>query len=129
MAIVYLDCYPVHTGEAFRCYVWQKFPYIILCFVPANCTPVFHSKQNCQCTDVTRSGTGKMQPADVGLNWVIKHRLKQAQINYLVKAHQQQLSNELTPEQVKISISLPELRDASVAGIVEVYDFMTGPTR
>jgi hypothetical protein len=69
-----------------------------------------------------------MQPVDVGLNQVIKHRLKQAQMNYLVKAHQQQLSNGLTPEQVKISISLPELRDASVAGIVEVYDFMTGPT-
>jgi hypothetical protein len=64
-----------------------------------------------------------MQPADVGLDRVIKHRLKQAQMNYIVKAHQQQLSNGLIPEQVKISISLPELCD-----IVEVYDFMTGPT-
>ena len=32
--IVYLDCYPVHSGEF---WVYDKFPFIILCFVPANC--------------------------------------------------------------------------------------------
>ena len=69
-----------------------------------------------------------MQPADVGLNRVIKHRLKQSQMQYLVEAHQQQIAGNLTPEQVKFSVSLPVLRDASVAGLVEVYDFMTGPT-
>ena len=68
-----------------------------------------------------------MQPADVGLNQVIKHRLKQSQMQYLVEAHQKQIVNGLTPEQVKFSISLPVLRDASVAGLVEVYDFMIGP--
>lgn len=36
-AILYIDCYPVHTGEGFRTYVWDKHPYIILIFVPANC--------------------------------------------------------------------------------------------
>ena len=68
-----------------------------------------------------------MQPADVGLNRVIKHRLKQSQMQYLVEAHQKQIANGLTPEQVKFSISLPVLCDASVAGLVEVYDFITGP--
>ncbi|KAK1220285.1 hypothetical protein PQX77_016950, partial [Marasmius sp. AFHP31] len=47
-AILYIDCYPVHTGEEFRSYVFQDFPNIFLVFVPANCT-----------------GIG--QPADVGL--------------------------------------------------------------
>ena len=37
MAIVFLDCYPVHMGEEFQCYIWDKFPFIILCFVPVNC--------------------------------------------------------------------------------------------
>jgi UDP-N-acetylglucosamine transferase subunit ALG13 len=69
-----------------------------------------------------------LQPADVGLNRVIKHCLKQSQMQYLVEAHQQQIADGLTPEQVKFSVSLPVLRDASVAGLVEVYDFMTGPT-
>lgn len=74
------------------------------------------------------SGTGQLQPADVGLNRVIKHRLKQAQMQYLVESHQKQIADGLKPEQVKFTTSLPALRDASVAGIVEVYDFMTGPT-
>ena len=37
LMIVYLDCYPVHAGEGFRFWVYEKFPFIILCFVPANC--------------------------------------------------------------------------------------------
>jgi len=37
MVIVYLDCYPVHAGENFRFYVSDMHPYIILCFVLANC--------------------------------------------------------------------------------------------
>lgn len=36
-AIIYLDCYPVHTGQEFRSYVIQEFPHVILCFVPAGC--------------------------------------------------------------------------------------------
>ncbi|KAG1802170.1 uncharacterized protein HD556DRAFT_1304341 [Suillus plorans] len=95
-AIVYLDCYPVHTSQDFRTYVWEKYP----------------------CT-------GKFQPADVGLNRVIKHRLKQNQVNFLVEAHSNQISRRLVPEQVKFTTSLPVLRDASVAALVDVYDFMT----
>jgi hypothetical protein len=44
MAIVYLDCYPVHTGEEFHYYVWEKHPYIILYFVPANCKFILKDK-------------------------------------------------------------------------------------
>jgi UDP-N-acetylglucosamine transferase subunit ALG13 len=69
-----------------------------------------------------------LQPADVRLNQVIKHCLKQSQMQYLVEAHQQQITDGLTSEQVKFSVSLPVLCDASVAGLVEVYDFMMGPT-
>ena len=69
-----------------------------------------------------------MQPADIGLNCIIKYWLKQAQMQYLVDTHQKQITSGLTPEQVKFSTSLPKLRDASVAGIVDVYDFMTGAT-
>ena len=61
----------------------------------------------------------------MGLNRVIKHRLKQSQLRYLIDIHQVQIASGLTPEQVKISTSLPVLRDATVAGLMEVYDFMT----
>ncbi|KAJ3791995.1 hypothetical protein GGU11DRAFT_819129 [Lentinula aff. detonsa] len=36
-AILFIDCYPVHTGEEFRVYVFKDFPHIFLIFVPANC--------------------------------------------------------------------------------------------
>ena len=49
-------------------------------------------------------------------------------MRYLVDSHQTQIASGLAPEQVKFTTSLPALRDASVAGVVEVYDFMTGPT-
>ncbi|KAH0833098.1 hypothetical protein J3R83DRAFT_12091 [Lanmaoa asiatica] len=44
------------------------------------------------------SRTGIFQPADVGLNRVIKHRLKQHQTEYLVETHQQQINSGLTAE-------------------------------
>ena len=49
-------------------------------------------------------------------------------MQFLVDSHQTQIAAGLTPNDVKFSTSLPVLRDATVAGIVDVYDFMTGPT-
>ena len=83
----------------------------------------------CLTSSLVLLGTGIFQPADVGLNCVIKHRLKQHQTEYLVNSHQKQIDSGLTTEQVKFTTSLPVLRDASVAGIVAVYDFMMGPFR
>ena len=63
----------------------------------------------------------------MGLNQVIKHRLKQHQTQYLVDSHQQQMKSGLTADQVKFTTSLPVLRDVSVAGVLSVYDIMTRP--
>jgi hypothetical protein len=68
---------------------------------------------------------GKAQPADAGLSRVIKHWLKQSQLRYLVDTDRKQVATGLTAEQVKFSTSLPELWNASVAGIVEVYGSTT----
>ncbi|KAF9001702.1 hypothetical protein BDQ17DRAFT_1195687, partial [Cyathus striatus] len=46
--ILYIDCYPVHAGKPFCLFIFNEHKYIILIFVPCNCTPIF-------------------QPADVGL--------------------------------------------------------------
>ena len=71
---------------------------------------------------------GKVQPANVGLNRVIKHQLKQSQLKYLIETYRKQVDTGLTAEQVKFLTSLPELWNASVAGIVEVYNFLNSPT-
>ncbi|KAK1226816.1 hypothetical protein PQX77_010198 [Marasmius sp. AFHP31] len=102
--ILYIDCYPVHTGEEFRTYVFRDFPNIFLIFVPANCT-----------------GIG--QPADVGLQRVLKHLIRQDNLNYLVDSHTRDLEQGLTPAQIKCTTSLPALRDASVQPCVNAYNF------
>jgi hypothetical protein len=63
----------------------------------------------------------------MGLNHVIKHWLKQSQMQFLIETYQAQIATGLTPEKVKYSTSLLVLHDATVSGIVDVYDFMTSP--
>ena len=55
------------------------------------------------------------------------HRIKQYQTEYLMATHQEQINSGLTTEQVKFTTSLLVLRNASVDGIVRVYEFTTGP--
>ncbi|KAG7099906.1 hypothetical protein E1B28_001705 [Marasmius oreades] len=107
-AILFIDAYPVHTGKDFRVYIYDDHPNIILIFVPANCT-------------------GKFQPADVGLQRPIKHSLKQELFRWMAGVHKEQLANGVQAEDFKLTTSYPALRDASVAGIVKVYDWMKGP--
>ncbi len=64
--IIFIDIYPVHTSKDFMGYVYNEHPFIILVFVPGNCT-------------------GAFQPADVGLQWVSKHHLKQTLFKFLVE--------------------------------------------
>jgi hypothetical protein len=104
-AILLLDAYPVHTGEAFRAYVFEDHPNIVLLFIPANCTGIF-------------------QPADVGLQRPTKHILKRELFQYIVDYHQSETATGVAAEDVKISTSYPVLRNASVAGLVTAYDFM-----
>ncbi|KAJ7576481.1 hypothetical protein C8J56DRAFT_1062186 [Mycena floridula] len=96
MVVIYVDIYPVHTGQAFRSFVFNKHPNIVL---------------------------GIFQPADVGIQRIAKHHLKQ----YIVGEQQKEIDKGIDPDSVKLSTSLPKLRGASVAGLVELYDFMNGP--
>ncbi|KAF4590471.1 hypothetical protein EYR38_009772 [Pleurotus pulmonarius] len=106
--ILYIDCYPVHTGEEFRAWLRSEHPYIILIYVPANCTGIF-------------------QPADVGLQRPIKHILKQHIFSYLVQVHQEQIASGISAEDIRITTSITKLRDASVAGLVAAHDFLISP--
>jgi hypothetical protein len=66
------------------------------------------------------------QPADVGIQKIAKHFIRQKSLEFLVNSHAKQLRNGLTPAQVKFSTSLPVLRDASVRPIVDLYNFLSG---
>ncbi len=107
--ILFIDIYPVHMSKDFTCYVYDHHPFIILIFVPGNCT-------------------GAFQPADVGLQRISKHNLKQTLFRFLVEEQQKQVKQGINPAAVKIATGLPKLHDASVAGLVELYEFMNGPS-
>jgi hypothetical protein len=55
--ILYVDCWSVHRSEEFRHWIRATQLLILLIFVPATCTGILH-------------------PAEVGLQRVVKHRLK-----------------------------------------------------
>ncbi|KAJ6455544.1 hypothetical protein C8R47DRAFT_1082719 [Mycena vitilis] len=79
-------------------------PYIILIYVPSGCTPL-------------------LQPADVGLQRVAKHILHQDSLDFLVDTFKAQSARGVAPKDVKFPNSLPILRNATVRGLVKMYDF------
>ncbi|GAW10512.1 DDE superfamily partial [Lentinula edodes] len=104
-AALYIDVYPVHTSKPFRTFIYNGFPNLVIVFVPANCT-------------------GKYQPADVGIQRPLKHKLKTALFEWMVGVHREQLAAGAKSEEIKVTTSLPKLRDASVAGLVKAYEYM-----
>lgn len=71
------------------------------------------------------TGTGIFQPADVGLQRVIKHQLKQHALDFQVQSHTEMLDSGLSAEEVRFTQSLPVLRDNSVGAIVKVWQFLS----
>ncbi|KAJ7660863.1 hypothetical protein DFH06DRAFT_1472135 [Mycena polygramma] len=104
LMVSYIDIYAVHIGEEFRVFVFKDFPYIILIYVPGGCTPL-------------------LQPADVGLQRVAKHILHQDSLDFLVDTFKAQSARGVAPKDVKFPNSLPVLRNATVRGLVKMYDF------
>ncbi|KAE9393905.1 hypothetical protein BT96DRAFT_958958 [Gymnopus androsaceus JB14] len=88
------------------------------CILFIDCYPVHIGKD---------LGTGMFQPADVGIQRVLKHFICQRLLEYLVNIHKTQLLSGLTPEQVKFTTSYPILRNASVQPIIEVFKFFNSP--
>ncbi|EIN06290.1 hypothetical protein PUNSTDRAFT_73512 [Punctularia strigosozonata HHB-11173 SS5] len=108
-AILFIDCYPVHTSEEFRQFLATEFPNIVLIYVPANCT-------------------GVMQPADLGQNRPIKHFLRQDYLSYMVREHRAQIKEGRKAGDVKFMTSMPALRTIAVGATVRAYEFMQGPS-
>ncbi|KAF7333374.1 DDE superfamily protein [Mycena venus] len=107
-AIFYIDIYPVHISQAYRQFIFDEYPNIILIFVPGNLTGVF-------------------QPQDVGIQRVAKHHLRQSMLEYLVHCRESQVAAGITPENVTFTSSYPVLRDASVRACVDLYDWLASP--
>ncbi|KAJ7337004.1 hypothetical protein DFH08DRAFT_705973, partial [Mycena albidolilacea] len=86
-------------------FVYKNFPNIILIYVPGNLTSIF-------------------QLQDMGIQRITKHRLCQPQLNYLVRCYEEQISEGITPENIKLSNSYPILHDAFIHTCVDLYDWL-----
>lgn len=101
-SILLLDAYPVHIGVEFWTWVQTLHLNIFLLYVPANCT-------------------GQFQPADVGLQQIIKHHIKQESLKYHVAEYTRLIEGGITPDQVTINHKLPPLQDSTVSMMTSVY--------
>lgn len=71
------------------------------------------------------TGTGIFQPADVGIQRILKQFIRQEMLEFLVESHSAQMSSGLSAEDVKITTSYPILRSASVKPIVNLFNFLS----
>ena len=78
----------------------ETFPYIIILYVPANCTGIF-------------------QPCDVGIQQILKHSLKHSYHRDIVHDVTNQLEKGA---EVTIEKRIGTLRNRSVAWLVQAYE-------
>ena len=89
--ILVLDCYSVHIGQEFLEWCSQKFPTLLLLFIPANCT-------------------AWLQPLDIGCNGPFKRVLRQLAGEWLAEHMRQQLLICKDPTKVRLNVTLKALR-------------------
>ncbi|KAG8702383.1 hypothetical protein FRC09_004765 [Ceratobasidium sp. 395] len=108
-AIFYVDAWPVQAGKSdSNCFIpWmaREHPNIKLLFCPAGCT-------------------GELQPADTLLQRIVKHVIKVAAQDYFIACSTRQLQAGVEPKNVVLPHRLGELRDASVAWMLEAFLYL-----
>ena len=106
--ILYLDCWTIHRSKEFREWIQATYPFIILLFVPANCTGIF-------------------QPCDVGLQRLFKHSVKQSASEFFIQHVHKERSSGVAPGKIRLPTKLGELRDQTPAWCVKGVDFLNSP--
>lgn len=67
-------------------------------------------------------GTGEFQPADVGLQWILKQLVRQAASDFFISYTTNQLAAGVEPENILLPIDIKTLRDASVAWQMQAWE-------
>ncbi|KAF7799758.1 hypothetical protein EIP86_011000 [Pleurotus ostreatoroseus] len=105
-AILLIDVWPVHIADSnpddFLPWMRRTHPNIIIIFVPGGCTGIF-------------------QPADVGLQRILKHIMKRAAQDFFVAIAMRKLAAGTPPDEVLLPRDLATLRNASVSWLIDAY--------
>jgi hypothetical protein len=106
--ILQLDAWSVHRSVAFRQWIRDEFPWIVLDYIPANCTGIW-------------------QPCDVGTQRPFKQAIRRAQLEDMVAETQDRLNRGGSPADVHLDKKIGVLRDRSVRWFVEAFDTIQNP--
>ena len=70
-------------------------------------------------------GTGVFQPADVGLQRIIKHYIRQCTLETMVQTHRDQLTKGIPLCGIEYYKSIKHLRNTSIRALVNVHNYLT----
>ena len=99
-----LDVWPVHASLKFCTWLYQKYPWIILDYVPGGCT-------------------GLWQPCNVSIQHMLKHAVKRSQQSAAINEVYSQLQSGVDEGHIKLDTKLGVLRDCVPQTLV--YTFRT----
>ncbi|QRV83006.1 DDE superfamily endonuclease [Ceratobasidium sp. AG-Ba] len=98
-----IDCWSVHKSLLFRLWLKENFSWIIMLYIPANCTGLF-------------------QPCDVGLQRILKLAIRNSAHSDIMKETLDALESGVLAEQIVNNQTLWTLRNRSLQWIVDGYD-------
>ena len=105
-----LDNGSLHIGDAWRKWLANNYPNVILLFIPAGCT-------------------GWLQPLDLTFNLALKRLLKHSAGMWLASTMQEQLSPVADPSMVKLCLDLSYLKPFFCGWIASAMREMDGKMR
>ncbi|KAJ7934276.1 hypothetical protein B0H13DRAFT_2306007 [Mycena leptocephala] len=112
MAVWLIDLWRVQTSKAFRDWMAENHPFIIIIFVPGGCT-------------------GKFQPCDMSINRLLKHSIKRSAHEDMVSEMVAQIEEAEKSKQKNPVISVDRtegyLRDKSPGWLWDVYQVVNEP--
>jgi len=108
--VIYFDCWRVHRRTDMLYWLRHQYEWLVVIFVPAGCTGLF-------------------QPCDVGLQRVYKHHICRSASNFFTAEVRNQLESGTSSADVKLSTTLPSLRDATVSWVVHAVDHLNNPVQ
>lgn len=119
--ILLLDVWAIHISKTsdddFLPWLERTYKFIHPVFIPGGCA--YHIYIVVRSNSL--SGTGVFQPADVGLQRIVKHIIKAAATDWLTATIMRQLKDGIDPTDVVIPNELGLLRDESVGWIVAAW--------
>ncbi|KAF9642099.1 hypothetical protein BDM02DRAFT_3106047 [Thelephora ganbajun] len=97
-----IDCWSVHRSQEFRGWMRDKYPWILIRYVPGGCMGVF-------------------QPCDVGIQRILKNAMQKAALSHVVKETVAHLSKNENPGTTVLEKGIWELRKCSVEWLMNGY--------